>query len=230
MGELLSIGVLPVAVTLGAYQIGLFAQKKARSPIANPILIAVLLVLAALRLTGMELADYQSGTACISWLMTPATVCLAIPMYQQFQILRRNMAAIVAGVAAGTVSCLGTILALAALFRFDATLTASILPKSVTTAIGVPLSQMAGGIGSITTASIILTGIFASVLATTFCRLFRLTDPVAQGVAIGTAGHVIGTAKAGELSPITGAASSLSLVIAGLLTAALFPVLSNFYQ
>lgn len=228
MTDLLQIAILPVALTLLAYQAGALLQKKLRTPLCNPILVAVILVLGFLGITGMELKTYQAGATYLSWLMTPATICLAISMYEQFQILRKKMPLILISVAAGAISCMIEILALAAVMGLDAELTASLLPKSVTTAIGVPLSQMAGGLAPITTASIILTGITASVLGPTMCRLFRLTDQVAQGVAFGTAGHVVGTAKATELSPLTGAVSSLSLVIAGLLTAITLPLLANF--
>ena len=112
------------------------------------------------------------------------------------------------------------------LLKFDPVLTISLMPKSVTTAIGVALSEMFGGMGAVTTAAIIITGIFANMMGMTFCRLFGITHPVARGVAFGTAGHVIGTAKANEVDPLTGAVSSLSLVVAGLLTAVLFPVLT----
>ena len=225
MADLLAIGTLPVLLTLGAYQIGLLCQKKLKSPIANPILIAVVLVLGFLGVTGMTVGEYREGMDCISWLMTPATVCLAIPMYEQFRVLRRNLPAVLAGVAGGTVASLLMVLGVSALSGFDTALTISLLPKSVTSAIGVPLSQMSGGIASVTTAVIILTGILASILGSFCCRLFRLTDETARGVAFGTAGHVIGTAKANEMSALTGAASSLALVIAGLLTAVIFPAL-----
>lgn len=224
MDELLEIGILPVIVTLLAFRIGQFFQQKTKSPLCNPILIAVILVLLFLTGTGMELGDYQQGTSLLSWLMTPATVCLAISMYEQFQVLRKSTPMILAGVAAGALSCLLTVLLFALAAGFDRTLTVSLLPKSVTTAIGVPLSQIAGGMDSITTAAIILTGITASVLGPGLCRLFRLTDEVSRGVAFGTAGHVIGTAKANELSALTGAVSSLSLVVAGLLTAVILPL------
>lgn len=224
MHELLEIGILPVIVTLLAFRIGQFFQQKTKSPLCNPILIAVILVLLFLTGTGMELGDYQQGTSLLSWLMTPATVCLAISMYEQFQVLRKSTPMILAGVAAGALSCLLTVLLFALAAGFDRTLTVSLLPKSVTTAIGVPLSQIAGGMDSITTAAIILTGITASVLGPGLCRLFRLTDEVSRGVAFGTAGHVIGTAKANELSALTGAVSSLSLVVAGLLTAVILPL------
>ena len=228
MNELLSISILPVVLTLLSYRAGVFLQQKTKSPICNPILVAVILVLGSLGITGMELKTYQAGSAFLSWLMTPATVCLAISMYEQFQILRKNTPVILAGVAAGAVSCLLMVLGFSLLFGFERELTVSLLPKSVTTAIGVPLSQLAGGLTPITTAAIILTGITASVLGPTLCRIFRLTDEIARGAAFGTAGHVIGTAKASELSKLTGAVSSLSLVVAGLLTAVVLPILANF--
>ncbi len=226
MKELLTIGILPLFLTLGAYQIGLVCQKKLKTAAANPVLISVVLVLLFLAATGMENADYQASMAKFSWLLTPATVCLAIPMYQHIQVLRRNLPAILTGIAAGTLSCLAMVLLWAIAFQIDTPLALSLLPKSVTTAIGVALCEMAGGIRSVATAAIILTGIIANIAGNLCCRLFRLTDPVAQGVAFGTAGHVIGTAKAAEMGELTGAVSSLSLVVAGLLTAVLMPLLA----
>lgn len=224
MTELLQIGILPLVLTLGAYQVGLLCQKKLKTPLCNPVLVAVVLVLGVLALTGIEVGDYQAGTSYISWLLTPATVCLAIPMYQQLQVLRKNMSAILAGIAAGAVSSLVMILAVCAVLKLDPVLTVSLLPKSVTTAIGAPLSEMNGGLSPVTTTVIILTGIFASCIGSSLAKLLRITDEVAQGVAFGTAGHVIGTSRANAISPLTGAVSSLSLVVAGLLTAIFFPL------
>ena len=227
MTDLLSIGILPVALTLTAFLLGQKIQKKLKSPILNPILVSVVLVLIFLSLTGMSVSDYKAGMSTLSWLLTPATVCLAVPMYEQFRILKKNLPMILAGVAAGAVSCLIMVILFGALVGFDPVLTISLLPKSITTAIGVVLSEMLGGMPGVTTAAIIFTGIFASIMGPVFCRIFRLTDPVAQGVAFGTAGHVIGTSKANELDPLTGAVSSLSLVVAGLLTAVVLPLLVN---
>ena len=228
MSDLLQIPLLPVLVTFLAFRVGQLIQAKLKSPLCNPILIAVILVLGFLSVTNMELSAYQSGISFISWLMTPATICLAVSMYEQYQVLKKNTPMILVGVAAGAVSCLVMVLLLSTVFGFDRELTVSLLPKSVTTAIGVPLSQMSSGLPPITTAAIILTGITASVLGPSLCKLFRLTDKIAQGTAFGTAGHVIGTAKATELDPLTGAVSSLSLVVAGLLTAIVLPLLANF--
>lgn len=228
MTELLSIGILPVALTLTAFLLGQKIQQKLRSPLLNPILVSVVLVLVFLSVTGLPVSDYKAGMNSLSWLLTPATICLAVPMYEQFQILKKNLPMILAGVAAGAVSCLIMVILFGALAGFEPVLTISLLPKSITTAIGVVLSEMMGGMTGVTTAAIVFTGIFASIMGPAFCRIFRLTDPVAQGVAFGTAGHVIGTSKANELNPLTGAVSSLSLVVAGLLTAVVLPLLSSF--
>lgn len=227
MTELLSIGILPVALTLMAFLAGQKLQQKLKSPLLNPILVAVVIVLGFLFLTGMPISDYKAGMNAISWLLTPATICLAVPMYEQFMILKKNLPMILAGVAAGAVSCLIMVALFGILMGFEPMLTISLLPKSITTAIGVALSEMMGGMTGVTTASIVFTGIFASIMGPAFCRLFRLTEPIAQGVAFGTAGHVVGTSKANELGPLTGAVSSLSLVVAGLLTAVVLPLMTS---
>lgn len=226
MRELFQIPIFPVFVTLAAFRAGVALQKKLKSPLCNPILVAVIIILVFQFATGMDLKAYQAGNSYISWLLTPATVSLAVPMYEQFQILRKNTGVLLAGVAAGAISCLGMVLAFCLLLGFAPELTVSLLPKSVTTAIGVPLSEIAGGIAPITTAAIVLTGIAASVLGPALCKLFRLTDDIAQGAAYGTAGHVVGTSKAMEHSELAGAASSFSLVIAGLLTAIVLPLVA----
>ena len=227
MHEFLSIPVLPVVVTLAGYWIGTLFQKKWKTPLLNPILIGMAVVVVFLLTTGMDTADYKAGTEKLSWLMTPATIALAIPMYEQFRILKKDLKAIAAGVAAGAVTCVAVLMVCGLWLKLDRTILVSIMPKSVTAAIGVPLCELFGGIGAVTTAAIAITGIGANMFGVSFCKWFRITDPIAQGVAFGTAGHVIGTAKASEVSPLVGAVSSLSLVVAGLLTALLFPVLAG---
>ena len=228
MNQLLSISILPVVLTLFAYQLGLLCQKKLKSPLCNPLLVGVILVILILSATGMDRKSYQDGVKQLSWLMTPATISLAVPMYEQFQALRKNLKAIAAGVAAGTAGCLVLILGLALLFGYERSLTVSLLPKGITTAIGMTLAELYGGTPSIATLSIVITGILGNMFGASFCKWFGITQPIAQGVAFGTGSHVIGTAKANELGPLTGAVSSLSLVVSGLLTAILFPVLTGF--
>ena len=226
MAEFLqSIPLFPLVLTVGAYQIGLWCQKKTKSAICNPLLIAVVLCIGVLLLTGFEPQVYQSGTSYISWLLTPATVCLALPLYEHVKILRSNLRAILIGIAAGTVSSLVCIFVLCKLFRLDDILTVSMFSKSITTAIALELTKQGGGIPSLTSAAIVISGILGNLSGSVFCKLLRITDPVAQGVGFGTASHAIGTARANEVHPITGAASSLSLVVAGILTAILFPIM-----
>lgn len=226
MADFFSSGVFPILLTLLAFRIGQLCQETWKKPIFNPTLIGAVLVIVFLLLSGVDAGTYTVGAAGLSWLMTPATICLAIPMYEQFQLLRRDLKAIAAGVLAGVVSCLALLAVLGLMLGFDRSLTISLLPKSVTTAIGVPLSQLYGGMSAVTTAAIIITGILGNMFGTTFCRWFHITDETAQGVAFGTAAHVIGTAKANQISPLTGAVSSLSLVVAGLLTAVLLPLVA----
>lgn len=228
MTELLSIGILPVVLTLFAYQMGLLCQKKFRLSIFNPILIGMIIVILTLKTTGLGTDAYQEGVKLMSWLMTPATVCLAIPMYEQIQALRQNLKGILAGVLAGAAACLTMLLVFSLMLGFDRNLTVSLLPKGITAAIGVSLTELFGGTPSITTLGISVTGICGNMFGTLFCKWFGITDEIARGVAFGTGSHVIGTAKASELSALSGAVSSLSLVVAGLMTALVFPVLVSF--
>ena len=223
-----SIEVFPVILTLAAFQIGRACQKKWKLPIFNPTLIGMVLVILFVLLFGMDPEGYSSGTKLIFWLMTPATISLAVPMYEQFQVLKKSLKAVLAGVCAGTLSCMLMIVAVSLLLKFDRSILISLMPKSVTTAIGMSLSEMFGGMGGVTVAAIIVTGIGGNMMGPVLCKLFGITDEVAQGVAFGTAAHVIGTAKANELSQLTGAASSLSLVVAGLLTAVFMPMIAGF--
>lgn len=219
-----SLSLLALVLTIGAYQMGLWCRKKWNSPICNPILIATILVSGVVLLTGLDVDTYQSGMGSISWLLTPATVCLALPLYEQLKTLKKSLPAILAGIAAGTVTSLVVVFLLCRLLGLDSAMTASLLPKSITTAMGIVLSEQAGGIPALTTAAIIITGILGSLVGTALCKLLKLTDPIAQGVAFGTASHVVGTSRATELGALQGAVSSLSLAVAGILTAIIFPL------
>ena len=215
---------LPLVITIAAYQIGLFVSKKVKFPLCNALLIAIVLVIGTLLLTGFPNESYQAGMKSISWLLTPATICLAVPLYEQLQTLKKDLKAILIGICAGSVASLLFVFGFCRLVGMDDRMLASLLPKSVTTAVGLALSEQAGGNSAIAAAAIIITGILGSIIGPTLCKIFRIKHPVAQGVAFGTASHVIGTSKAYELSELTGAVSSLSLTVAGVLTAVLFPL------
>lgn len=229
MADFLSnLAWFPLVLTIGAFQVGLWCQKKWKSPLCNPILIAVILVIGVLLATGYPVSTYQGGTDSISWLLTPATVCLALPLYEQLKILKKNLPAILTGVVAGTLTSLVSIVILCRLFQLDTQISVSVLPKSITTAMGIVLSQQNGGIAALSTPVILATGILGSLAGSGFCKLLRLKDPICQGVGFGTASHVIGTSRASEIDPLAGAVSSLSLTVSGVLTAVLFPVACLF--
>jgi len=229
MVEFLSgLSLFPLVLTFGAYQLGLWIQKKGKSPLLNPILISSVLVILFLLVTGIPNETFQEGNQVLTWLLTPATVCLALPLYKQLQVLKKSLPAILVGIFAGTVASLLFIWGMCLVFGLDRAMTVSLLPKSITTAMGMVLGENAGGYGSLTAAAIIITGIQGSLTGAMLCKLFRITDPVAQGVAFGTASHVVGTSRATELGQLQGAVSSLSLAVAGILTAVIFPLLMLF--
>ena len=219
------IPLFALCLTFAAYQIGLLCKKKWKSAVFNPLLISIIIVIVVLKLLGLSNSAYQDGCTSISWLLTPATICLAVPLYKQLQVLKSSLPAILAGVIAGTATSLIFIFILCRLFSLDVTMTVSLLPKSITTAMGIALAQIGDGLEALTTAAIIVTGILGSLMGAALCKLFRFTNPIAQGVAFGTASHVIGTAKATEISELSGAVSSLSLVVSGIVTAIAFPLL-----
>lgn len=226
MPEIFQLPLFSLCLTLGAYLLGLWCKSKVKHSLCNPFLIAVVLVGAFLLLTKMPMADYQKGVDTIGWLLTPVTVALAVPLYEKLKVLKSSLPAILAGVVSGAVSSLGMILGLCILFALPREITVSLLPKSITTAIGMVLAEQNEGIGSLTAGVIAITGLVGVLLGPLFCKLFRLRDPISQGVAYGTASHVIGTSKALEIDPLAGAVSSLSLVVAGLLTAVIFPLIT----
>ena len=225
MNELLQIPVLPMLVTLAGYGLGLICQKKWNYPLVNPIVIGMAFVIAFLSATGMEPQLFTANVEKLQWVLTPATICLAIPMYQRVEILKRNKKAIAAGVSAGAIGCLIFLLAGCLLFRLNRVITVSLLPKSITAAVGVPLSELFGGIGAVTVAGITITGISTYMLGVYYCKWFHITEPVAVGVALGTTAHVIGAVKATELDPLSGAVGNLALVVTALLSASVFPVI-----
>ena len=230
MAEFLqSISLFPLLLTLGTYQVGIWCQKKTKSPLCNPLLIATVLSIAVLLLTDFDLPLYQSGSSWITWLLTPATVSLAVPLYEQLKIFKNDLGAILLGVAAGTLTSLGFVGLSCWLLHAQTAITVSLLPKSITTAIGLILSESAGGIPALTSAAIVITGILGNLTGTFLCKLLKITDPIAQGVGFGTASHVIGTSRATELDPLAGAVSSLSLAVAGILTAVIFPLVCMLF-
>ena len=205
-------------LSIGTYLLGMMIKRKFRLAICNPLLISIALTIAVLVLTGVDYGTYNESATYLSYFLTPATVCLAVPLYQQLEQLKSNWKAILGGILSGVLTSLVTILVLAKLFGLGHAEYVTLLPKSITTAIGMGVSEELGGYVTITVAVIVITGVFGNMIAEAVCRLFRIREPIARGIAIGSAAHAIGTARAMEMGEIEGAMSSLSIAVAGLLT------------
>lgn len=218
-----------VFISLLAYEAGAFVRKKWDLAILNPLLISIALTLIFLAVFDVDYAAYESGAKYLSWFLTPATVALAVPLYEQLAPLKQNWRAIFAGILAGALTSAVCVLALSAVFGLSHEQYVTLLPKSITTAIGMGLSEELGGITAITVAVIVVTGVIGNMFAETICRLFRITEPVAKGIGIGSAAHAMGTAKAMELGEVEGAMSSLSIAVSGLCTVAVAVLFSKLY-
>ncbi len=225
---LLNSGYFGFVITLGAYLLGLQVKRKTKLAIMNPLLVAVTLIILFLVVFRIDYEVYQKGSQYVSYLLTPATVCLAIPLYRQLRLLKDHLGAVAGGIASGVLTSILSIYAMSRLFGLSHEYYVTLLPKSITTAIGMGVSQEAGGIVVLTVVSIILTGILGNVIGEAVFRLFSISDPIAKGLALGTSAHAIGTAKALELGEIEGAMSSLAIAVAGLLTVAAVPLVSGW--
>ncbi|WP_346868423.1 MULTISPECIES: LrgB family protein [unclassified Clostridium] len=207
-----------VVVSILGYEIGLFLKKKFNNGIFNPLLISILFVMVALVIFKVDFESYNNGAKYLSYLLTPATVCLAIPLYEQLDLLKNNFKAIIIGIFSGVAASLISVFLLALLFQFTHEQYVTLLPKSITTAIGMGISEELNGIVTITVAVIIVTGIIGNILAEVICKVFHIHEPIAKGIAIGTSSHAIGTSKAMEIGEIEGAMSGLAIAVAGLFT------------
>ncbi|SNU95524.1 Holin-like protein CidB [Megamonas hypermegale] len=205
-------------LSLVAYEIGLRIKAKLKLAIFNPLLISIVLIIAVLLVFDIDYEEYNNGAKYLGYLLTPATMCLAVPLYEQLEILKKNVKAIMAGIISGVITSMSSILALSIIFNFSHTEYVTILPKSITTAIGIGISEELGGIVTITVAVIIITGIFGNMTAEFVCKVFKINEPIARGVAIGSSAHAMGTAKAIEMGPIEAAISSLTIAVAGIVT------------
>lgn len=215
-------------VSVLGYEIGLLMKKKWKLAILNPLLISIIMVMLLLLVTGIEYDSYNENAKYLSYLLTPATVCLSVPLYRELEQLKRNWKAIIAGSVAGVLTSLGGVLMLALLFDFTHEQYVTLLPKSITTAIGMGVSQEMGGIVNITVAAIVITGILGNMIAEMVCKIFRITEPVAKGLAIGSAAHAIGTTKAMQMGEVEGAISSLAIAVSGLITVVGASIFVNF--
>ena len=210
-----------LVLTCVAWCIGCWVQKRTGIFLLNPLVIAVAIILAVLVALDIPYSTYQLGGDMISLMLGPVTAVLALNIYHQRTLLREYFWPVVIGCLAGTLTSVGSILLLCRLLVLDSSIAASLMPKSVTTAIAVAISDAGGGIQSITVAAVLIAGAVGAIFAPLFSKLFRVTDPVAEGVAIGACSHALGTSKAMEIGQLQGAMSSISICICGILTSLL---------
>ena len=216
------------AISLIAYEAGLLLKRKFKMAIFNPLLIAIIAVIAVLCLLHIDYDTYNQSGQYISYLLTPATVCLAVPLYQQMELLKKNLKAVIIGIVSGVLASMVSVLIFAKLFGLSHSEYVTLLPKSITTAIGMGVSEELGGYVTITVAVIVVTGVIGNILGEFICKLFRITEPISKGLALGSSSHAIGTAKAIEMGEVEGAMSSLAIAVTGILTVVLASVYANF--
>ena len=217
-----------VTISLISYLAGSMLKKKFKLGIFNPLLISIILTILVLVVADIDYDTYNTGAAYLSWFLTPATVCLAIPLYEQWQLLKKNYKAVIIGILAGVITSLTSVLILSKLMGLTHEEYVTLLPKSITTAIGMGVSEELGGYVTITVAVIVVTGVLGNILGDLACRIFRITEPISKGLAFGASSHAIGTAKAIELGEVEGAMSSLAIAVTGIFTVVLSSVYANF--
>lgn len=221
MENLTSSPLFGIVLCILTFELGVWLQKKLKTPLCNPLLIAIALIIAILQVFRIPLEHFMVGGDMISLFLAPATAVLALSIYSQLEVLKKHFLPVLCGCLAGSVVSMVSAAGLCMAFGLDKTLTAAMLPKSVTTPIAMEISQQHGGLVAVTVAAVILTGILGAILSPLLIRIFRISHPVAQGVGIGTSSHAVGTTKAVELGEIQGAMSGISIGVSGIITVVL---------
>ncbi len=212
-----------ILISLIAFEIGLFINKKTKVALLNPLLIALVIIVIILKVLGISLDEYNTGGSILTFFLGPATVALAVPLYKNIKLLKSSALPIIGGITVGTVVGITSIILMAKAFGLNASLGLSLVPKSITTPIGIELSKQIGGIPELTVAAIIFTGLTGAITAETVFRVLRIDDAVAKGIAIGTSSHALGTTKALEMGEVEGSMSGLAIGITGLVTVIVAP-------
>lgn len=221
MSEIYASPLFGIVLCIFSFEIGLWINRKTHSPLANPLMIAVVICIAVQQIFSIPLESFQQGGDIITMFLAPATAALSLSIYNQLDTLKKNLLPILAGTLTGSITSIGSVIGLCKLFGLDEELTASLIPKSVTTPIAMEVSRQHGGIVSITVAAVIVTGIFGAILAPVLIKLFRVRNPVEAGIAIGTCSHALGTSKALEIGETEGAMSGIAIGVAGIITVVL---------
>ncbi len=216
-------------ITIILYYICVQIKNKTKNNLLNPLLTCTILIVTILLLCNITYDTYNNGAKYISYFLTPTTVCLAIPLYKQIKILKKNIMAIISGILAGVLANAIVIVGLVKIFGLSNQLATSLLPKSITTPIALGVVEELGGLSSITVFAVILSGIIGAVIAPTLFKILKINEEVSQGLACGTASHGSGTATALELGEIQGAISGLAITITGLITTIIVPIVNNIF-
>lgn len=224
----LNSAYMGVVVSLLAYMLGVRLKKIFKVGILNPLLLSIVFTIVVLLVAGVDYNTYEQGAKYLSWFLTPATVCLAIPLYEQWELLKKHYKAVLLGIGSGVVTSLATTLLLAKCMGLTHKEYVTMLPKSITTAIGMGVSEELGGYVTITVAVIVVTGVLGNIMGEAVCKIFRITEPISKGLAFGSAAHAIGTARAMELGEVEGAMSSLAIAVTGIITVIMASVFANF--
>ncbi len=216
-----------VFLSLITFQIGIFVRKKTNISFLTPLVTATAIVIVVLVLAGIDYEEYKASTSVLTYFLTPATVCLAVPLYQKLEILKKNFFAVILGILSGVLTSALIIFGFCMLFKFEHIMYVSLLPKSITTAIGISVSEEFGGIVALTTAAIIIAGNVGGMFAEIIFKVFGIKEPISKGLALGTASHVMGTSKAMEIGELEGAMGSLAIAVAGIITVIVLPFFAN---
>ena len=224
---MLTSATMGVVISLIGFFIGILCREKFKLPIFNPLLIAIIFTIGFVSIFRIDYDSYFFSAKYLSWLLTPATVALAVPLYKEIDKLKANWKMILISIACGCISSVVTVLVLSLVFRFNHAQYVTFLPKSITTAIGMGVAEELGGIVPVTVAAIIVTGIFGAIIADIVFKIFHITDPIAQGLALGASAHAIGTSKAIELGDLQGAMAGLAICTSGIITVALATIIAG---
>lgn len=230
MKEILNSSLFWIFITLVSFEFGMLIYKKVKLPLLNPLLIAISLIITILVVFKIDYEIYNIGGKFINSFLGPATVVLAVPLYKQLGLLKKNLGPILIGLLIGCVSSVVSIILLGKIFKLDKVLLISLIPKSVTTPIGVEISKSLGGVTSVTILAIVLTGIVGAIIAPIVAKCLKLNNKVAIGIALGASAHALGTTKAFELGETEGAMSSLSIGVSGIITVIIAPIIYSIFS
>lgn len=230
MYNVLQTPIFGIVVSIVFYSIGVYIQKKTKLAVFNPLLLAILGIILFLKLSHISYESYKIGGDTINFLLSPVTIVLAIPLYKQYDLLKKHLHEIIIGITTGVLVSFASIVVISRLTNSNKLIMDSLLGKSITTPMGISLTSTLGGIESVTIVAIILTGIVGAMIATPIFKFINTKHPVSKGIALGTASHALGTTKALELGEIEGAMSGLAIGISGTITVILIPILINFLK